>query len=89
MAVMANVAKGHDLNNWTDSYVAGYQPRSVNGRGSAPAAPVWASRSTRRFLASRCTQSKPEAAESASGWPATSRCRARGSGRNQEYCVRA
>ena len=66
---MANVAKGHDLNKWTRGHVAGYQPRSVNGRGSAPTAPVWASRLTRRFSASRCSQSRPEAAESADGFP--------------------
>ncbi|MGN6754321.1 MAG: mandelate racemase/muconate lactonizing enzyme family protein [Intrasporangium sp.] len=27
------------MNDWTDGHVAGYQPRSVNGRGSAPTAP--------------------------------------------------
>jgi L-alanine-DL-glutamate epimerase-like enolase superfamily enzyme len=27
------------MNDWTDGHIAGYQPRSVNGRGSAPAAP--------------------------------------------------
>jgi L-alanine-DL-glutamate epimerase-like enolase superfamily enzyme len=27
------------FNDWTDGHVAGYQPRSVNGRGSAPAGP--------------------------------------------------
>lgn len=27
------------FNDWTDGHVAGYQPRSVNGRGSAPDAP--------------------------------------------------
>ncbi|MFC9549955.1 mandelate racemase/muconate lactonizing enzyme family protein [Rhodococcus sp. NPDC056960] len=27
------------FNDWTDGHVAGYQPRSVNGRGSAPVGP--------------------------------------------------
>lgn len=27
------------MNDWTDGHVAGYQPRSVNGRGSAPTGP--------------------------------------------------
>ena len=27
------------FNDWTDGHVAGYQPRSVNGRGSAPTGP--------------------------------------------------
>jgi cis-L-3-hydroxyproline dehydratase len=27
------------MNDWTDGHVAGYQPRSVNGRGSAPLGP--------------------------------------------------
>lgn len=27
------------MNDWTDGHIAGYQPRSVNGRGSAPTAP--------------------------------------------------
>jgi len=27
------------MNDWTDNHLAGYQPRSVDGRGSAPAAP--------------------------------------------------
>ena len=27
------------FNDWTDGHVAGYRPRSVNGRGSAPDAP--------------------------------------------------
>lgn len=27
------------MNDWTDGHVAGYQPRSVNGRGSAPSGP--------------------------------------------------
>lgn len=27
------------MNDWTDGHVAGYQPRSSNGRGSAPTAP--------------------------------------------------
>jgi cis-L-3-hydroxyproline dehydratase len=27
------------MNDWTDGHIAGYQPRSVNGRGSAPAGP--------------------------------------------------
>ena len=27
------------MNDWTDGHVAGYRPRSVNGRGSAPAGP--------------------------------------------------
>lgn len=27
------------MNDWTDGHVAGYAPRSVNGRGSAPTAP--------------------------------------------------
>ena len=24
------------MNDWTDNHVAGYQPRSANGRGAAP-----------------------------------------------------
>ena len=27
------------MNDWTDGHVAGYRPRSVNGRGSAPTGP--------------------------------------------------
>ena len=27
------------FNDWTDGHVAGYQPRSVDGRGSAPTGP--------------------------------------------------
>ena len=27
------------MNDWTDGHIAGYRPRSVNGRGSAPTAP--------------------------------------------------
>jgi L-alanine-DL-glutamate epimerase-like enolase superfamily enzyme len=27
------------MNDWTDGHIAGYQPRSVNGRGSAPTGP--------------------------------------------------
>ena len=27
------------MNDWTDGHVAGYQPRSVAGRGRAPTAP--------------------------------------------------
>ena len=27
------------MNDWTDNHLAGYQPRSVNGRGSAPTSP--------------------------------------------------
>ena len=27
------------MNDWTDGHIAGHRPRSVNGRGSAPAAP--------------------------------------------------
>jgi hypothetical protein len=27
------------MNDWTDNHLAGYQPRSVDGRGSAPTAP--------------------------------------------------
>ena len=27
------------MNDWTDNHLAGYQPRSVNGRGSAPTTP--------------------------------------------------
>jgi L-alanine-DL-glutamate epimerase-like enolase superfamily enzyme len=27
------------MNDWTDGHVAGYRPRSVNGRGSAPLGP--------------------------------------------------
>jgi cis-L-3-hydroxyproline dehydratase len=27
------------MNDWTDGHIAGYRPRSVNGRGSAPAGP--------------------------------------------------
>ena len=27
------------MNDWTDGHVAGYAPRSVNGRGAAPSGP--------------------------------------------------
>jgi hypothetical protein len=27
------------MNDWTDNHLAGYSPRSVNGRGAAPTTP--------------------------------------------------